>query len=326
MSGELVTLDGTASMGSLLEYIWTAPKDITLDVSFSATPYFMAPLVEQVRVYSFALVVSNGQVSSVADTVRITVRPKPESMADTLDRKGWQVIYASSMAIPSSMVHVIDNDPATDWCEGWIDETTDYPFEMYVDLGAEAEVAEVIYQSRQAGEPAGTVKGYEVYMSNDTSNWGTAAKVGELKWPALAEDQSNWNVLGTPRFIHFDAPASGRYIRFVATSAVAPAFKQACMAEFYALGVYLDTVIVGTAPLLTEDFMHVYPNPTGGELNFDSNVKVKDFSAFTVMGQLAMRVQVIGNRVDLSGLQPGIYSVVIRTATAEVFRHQIVRK
>ncbi len=74
-----VYLDGTGSTdadGDSLRYLWLAPGGIHLTDSTSARPAFKAPDVQQTTVFSFALIVNDGLVNSVLDTVFITVKHK----------------------------------------------------------------------------------------------------------------------------------------------------------------------------------------------------------------------------------------------------------
>lgn len=78
-SGQTVTLDGSGSSdpdGDTLTYVWTqvSGTPVSLTGGSSASPTFVAPLVNGTEDLVFQLVVSDGQVSSVADTVTIGIR------------------------------------------------------------------------------------------------------------------------------------------------------------------------------------------------------------------------------------------------------------
>jgi len=74
-----VFFNGTGSSdadGDSLRYIWLSPGGIHLTDSTSARPAFKAPDVQQTTVFSFALIVNDGLVNSILDTVFITVKHK----------------------------------------------------------------------------------------------------------------------------------------------------------------------------------------------------------------------------------------------------------
>lgn len=78
-SGQNVTLDGSASSdpdGDNLTYSWTqvSGTPVSLTGGNAVAPTFIAPLVNGSEDLLFALVVNDGQTSSVADTVTIGIR------------------------------------------------------------------------------------------------------------------------------------------------------------------------------------------------------------------------------------------------------------
>ena len=84
-SGVLVTLNGTGSSdpnGTQVTYAWTqvisaGNPTITLANANTAQPTFTAPTVTNTTVLTVRLIVSDGSLSSVADTVLVTVTPQP---------------------------------------------------------------------------------------------------------------------------------------------------------------------------------------------------------------------------------------------------------
>jgi len=72
----LVTLDGSASSdfeGDPLTWLWSAPAGITLSSNTIVNPTFTAPEVTEDTTYLFTLVVNDGLLNSLADTVKVTV-------------------------------------------------------------------------------------------------------------------------------------------------------------------------------------------------------------------------------------------------------------
>lgn len=110
----LVTLDGSTSSdpdNDALSYLWTAPYGIILSSNTASNPTFIAPEVTSDTNYSFSLVVNDGQVSSVADEVVITV--KQTNKAPTANAGANQVINEGSLVTLHGTASDPENDPLT---------------------------------------------------------------------------------------------------------------------------------------------------------------------------------------------------------------------
>ena len=101
--GTLVTLNGTASIGTSLSYSWaqTAGPTVVLDTANPARPTFTAPFVSSTTVLSFRLVVNDGVSPSAADFVDVTVTstnspPVADAGDDRTARAGTVVTLDSS--------------------------------------------------------------------------------------------------------------------------------------------------------------------------------------------------------------------------------------
>ncbi|MFT5847916.1 discoidin domain-containing protein [Psychroserpens sp.] len=121
------------------------------------------------------------------------------------------VFYVDSeeLAGPNnSATNAIDGNPNTIWHTQYsdVDPDTPYPHEIHIDLGIESDISGLEYLPRQAGIN-GTIANYEIYVSNDPNNWGTAVNTGT--W-------ANSNTLKTVTF----PETIGRYVRLLALSEV----------------------------------------------------------------------------------------------------------
>ncbi len=113
MEGDSVYFDGTGSHdadGDSLRYIWLAPGGIHLTDSTSPTPAFLAPEVQQTTVFSFALIVNDGLVNSLHDTVFITVTNKNHRPVAWIDLDHIQVNEGDSSIVEGHYSYDPDGD------------------------------------------------------------------------------------------------------------------------------------------------------------------------------------------------------------------------
>ena len=112
-SGASVTHDGSASVdpnGLPLTYAWSAPGGITLSSTTVAKPTFTAPTVaagQSPVILPFSLVVSDGQASSTASSVLITVNPATSVNAAPIASAGpnQSVNSSAAVALDGSLSH-----------------------------------------------------------------------------------------------------------------------------------------------------------------------------------------------------------------------------
>lgn len=119
--------------------------------------------------------------------------------------------------------NALDGNPDTYWHTEWVTggASTDkgYPHEIQLDMGANSVLSGFTYLPRQNGQVEhGRVAGYEIYVSNSTSDWGT--RVASGTWG------NNINL----ETVNFPAK-QGRYLRFVAVSPVTAGQRWASAAE-----------------------------------------------------------------------------------------------
>ncbi len=110
--GELITLDGSASYdpeGKDITYIWTAPAGITLSSDNVANPTFTAPQVDKDSVFTFELVVNDGNINSSADQVEITVKNSGEQNTLTIKLKtGWNIFSGNVIPVNSDIEELFE--------------------------------------------------------------------------------------------------------------------------------------------------------------------------------------------------------------------------
>jgi len=82
-----------------------------------------------------------------------------------------------------------------------------YPHELQIDLGSAYDLDTITYYPRSDGDSNGTIRGYSVYITNNTGNWGSVVSSGNL-----GQDTSIKNIVFTT--------TNGRYVKFVASSEI----------------------------------------------------------------------------------------------------------
>lgn len=103
--------------------------------------------------------------------------------------------------------NLVDGDPSTIWHTMYSVTVAQYPHWVDFDAGQTKTIKGVAYLPRQDGNNTGTVKEYEIYVSQDGKDWGKPVAKGEF---APGPKQKT---------VIFSAPVKGRYVRFMALSA-----------------------------------------------------------------------------------------------------------
>ena len=111
-------------------------------------------------------------------------------------------------------VNAIDGDNETYWHTEWNGDTDQLPHWIVIDLGETKTITGLNYLSRQnppnhtiSGLDNGRIANYEIYVSDDPNNWGTAV------------DSGTWTNAEGMKTANFTAK-SGRYYKLVALSEV----------------------------------------------------------------------------------------------------------
>ncbi|MCD4773894.1 MAG: discoidin domain-containing protein, partial [Bacteroidales bacterium] len=121
----------------------------------------------------------------------------------------WELVYVDSEEInyPGLAIMAFDDDPTTIWHTRWSTGSDPYPHEIQVDFGQDYRLFEFILLNRQNG-PNGRIKEYELYVSEDTLDWGEPVSTGEFENTAA------------PQKVIFSNSVIGRYFRLVGLSEV----------------------------------------------------------------------------------------------------------
>ncbi|WP_018347880.1 endo-alpha-N-acetylgalactosaminidase family protein [Longispora albida] len=122
--------------------------------------------------------------------------------ASRISQSSMSVVSVDSAdtATSGGGANVLDGDTATLWHTAWsqVDPDTPPPHEIVLDLGRSYAVSCLYYLPRQTGTN-GRIANYEVYVSADGTNWGTAAATGT--WTNAATEQSACVTGRTGRYV-----------------------------------------------------------------------------------------------------------------------------
>ncbi len=103
----------------------------------------------------------------------------------------------------------MDGNPATMWHTDWQFRETSHPHEITIDLGASYELSGFAYLPRSgAGGPNGTIKDYELYISDNEKDFGKPVTKGAF---AISAGE---------KIVTLPAKVKGRYVRLRALSEV----------------------------------------------------------------------------------------------------------
>lgn len=76
--------------------------------------------------------------------------------------------------------NAVDGNPKTFWHTQWQDSTPDYPHEIVIELTPPATIQGVTYLPRQDNMDHGNIKDYEIYLSDDTVEFGDPVAKGSF--------------------------------------------------------------------------------------------------------------------------------------------------
>jgi beta-galactosidase len=139
----------------------------------------------------------------------IPVSPRQMIFKSEFDRGKWKIVSVDSFETGEGLPeHAIDGDRSTFWHTRYSPDSPPHPHEMVIDFGEQLKVAAVVYQGRQDMDH-GRIRDYEIYLTDDKSNWGSAAARGQF------QNDAGKQVVRLP------SPVSARYLKIVALSEVA---------------------------------------------------------------------------------------------------------
>jgi hypothetical protein len=208
-----------------------------------------------------------------------------------------------------------DNDPSTIWHTRWSTGTDPYPHEIQIGLGRSYKISRFTYLPRQDGEN-GRIKEYELYISEDSLNWGAPVKSGQ------------WINTASPQTIVLDTVKSGRYFRLVALSEVNGG-PWASAAEFTLTGCI--EFPAGKEPVKMDNSIKAFPVPSDGIVAID--LPSRDRFQYRVLSSFGQTVQQgiieissVSYSFNIGNEKPGIYFILLKDSKGLVYRVKVIRE
>ena len=235
---------------------------------------------------------------------------------DLLPKSEWSLIYVDSEEknYPGYAVMSFDDDPSTIWHTAWSTGDVPYPHEIRIGLGSLYKVSQFTYLTRQDSEN-GRIKAYELYISEDTLNWGAAVKTGEFVNTSA------------PQTIVLDTAKPGRYFRLLALSEV-NGNPWASAAEFSMVGCV--DYPTGTGSLPEMNSLTAFPVPTNGTVK----VSLPSGNSFTYRIISSAGIEVRNGIIDtpsasytfyLGDNKPGVYFILLADSQGSTYRVKVVK-
>jgi photosystem II stability/assembly factor-like uncharacterized protein len=234
-----------------------------------------------------------------------------------LPKNNWELLYVNSEEVnfPGYATMAFDNNPETIWHTRWSTGSDPYPHEMQIDLGEVFDIHEFTYFPRQDGQN-GWIKDYELYFSEDASDWGDADRIGEFEKSAA------------PHKVTFQNPVTGRYFRLVALSE-ANGNAWASAAEFEIKGCYTEST--STYEIFNYKYLKAFPVPTKGifevSLPFEG---VFEYSITNISGVMlesgSRNLNVKSLSLDLSNYENGIYVIRLLDDLGRTYFVKVVKE
>jgi photosystem II stability/assembly factor-like uncharacterized protein len=272
--------------------------------------------------YDVTLTVTlNGQtyIRSIPGMVTATTCPSIYDCNNPADlpKNEWSLIYVDSQETnyPGYAVMSFDDDPSTIWHTRWSTGDDPYPHEIQVGLGSLYKISRFTYLTRQDGEN-GRIKNYELYISEDTLDWGPPVKTGQF------ENTS------APQSVVIDPVKPGRYFRLKALSEV-NGNPWASAAEFSLTGCIeypAGNELPGDGSRIT-----AFPVPTSGNVNIalpgGNGFQYKVLSSTgQVIDRGSIEVHSDSWSFFLGDKKAGVYFVILTDKQGVVYRVKVVKQ
>lgn len=264
-------------------------------------------------------VTANGQEYKRKEIAMITALECPSidncNNPVILPKNDWNLISVDSeeTTYPGLATMAFDGKGETIWHTRWSSGTDPYPHEIVVDLTEDFKTFEFVYQGRTDGVN-GRIKEYELYMSNDLSDWGAPVSEG-----AFINTSA-------PQKVKFVDGEIGRYFKLVALSEVNGG-PWASAAELSFLGCVAPVSAVDKSIDLSSK---AYPMPVEQQLIIDVPFEgMYEITCFSTSGQKINSESISSAngqlRYDMSTVKSGIYILKLKANNSSIFKVKVLK-
>lgn len=251
--------------------------------------------------------------SNIVNDIDITINGEIEDTLPVIDQSEYIISFADSeetSAENGRATNAIDGNPSTYWHTEWSNSKPPHPHEIQIDLEALYDIEGLRYLPRQ-DKLNGTIADYEIYVSDDKDNWGTAVATG------------TWSADNLLKEVLFDKK-EGRYVSLRALSEVNNK-DITSVAEIYLIGTYVgpvdtDDIIISRNEL---DIM-VYPNPATSIISVvNNNLGEELFGRLISMDGRVITSFKMSDEVELQvgGLSNGIYLINLTDKEGKIIKN-----
>ncbi len=270
--------------------------------------------------YDVTLTVEQGGKTyskTIKDMVEISPCPSFDNCNNppVIPYKNMKLIAVDNYQPGSEGRKAFDGNPSTLWHTRWSSNVTKPPHYISIDLGKEYKLSKMHYLTRKDGTN-GTIKQYELYISNDKNNWGTPVKKGSFEKASGMND------------VVF-AEKVGRYVKLVAVSEIQNR-AWTSIAELSFTGCNNKTGLFD----ITSYSLEAFPVPANDVINVSLpfNNGIHSFTYFVVSatgqqlesGKLNPTAEKI--TLNISNYPTGNYFVIMRSEQGILYRVKFIKQ
>ncbi|MEN8225472.1 MAG: discoidin domain-containing protein [Bacteroidota bacterium] len=263
----------------------------------------------------------NGEQYSktIPDMVSTTTCPSIEDCSNPaeLPKDIWELIYVDSEEInyPGLAIMSFDDDPETIWHTRWSTGSDPYPHEIQVSLGETYRIYSFTYLTRQQGVN-GRIKDYELYISEDSLNWGDPVNTG------------SWVNTSSPQTIEFPEGIIGKYFRLLALSEI-NGNAWASAAEFTMVGC-TDLTYGLPCKKINRD-IKAFPVPSNGRVYLSLPPGPSfSYQMVNIAGQVYEKGYISrgsdGHYLDLAAYPSGIYFIQLQDPKGIIYNVKVMKE